>query len=73
MVETFRRSQEKEVRPGIPLSHALFILGDMTRQLVLIEDKRSDWRLDERTREVGKLGLAQAREALREATKRSAA
>ena len=55
------------------LSHPLFILGDMTRQLVLIEDAKSDWRLDERTREVGRKGVAQAREALREATRRAAA
>ncbi len=56
------------------LSHLLFILGDMTRQLVLIaDDKKSDWRIDERTREIGRKGLAEAREALREATRRSAA
>ena len=58
---------------GISLSHPLFILGDMTRQLVLIEHEKSDWRLDERTREVGRKGLAEAREALREATRRAAA
>ena len=58
---------------GIALSHPLFILGDMTRQLVLIEHEKSDWRLDERTRELGRKGLAEAREALREATRRAAA
>jgi hypothetical protein len=36
----------------------------MKRQLTLIENKRPDWRLDERTREVGRRGLAQARAAL---------
>ena len=46
----------------------------MTRQLVLIEDNRkNDWRIDERTREVGRKGLAQAREALRDAARRAAA
>ena len=46
----------------------------MTRHLVLIaDDRNSDWRIDERTREVGRKGLAEAREALREATRRAAA
>ena len=31
------------------------------------ETKRPDWQLDERTRTVGKLGVAQAREILRQA------
>lgn len=65
-------------QPGMGVSHPLFILGDMTRQLVLIEDAKlgfgaTDWRLDERTREIGRKGVAEAREALREATRRAAA
>ena len=39
----------------------------MERQLVLLEGRDSDWRLDERTREVGREGVRQAREALRQA------
>jgi hypothetical protein len=45
----------------------------MERQLVLIEDKESDWRLDERTRHLGRQGVAAARNALREALRRQAA
>jgi hypothetical protein len=45
----------------------------MERQLVLIEDNDSDWRLDERTRQLGREGVAAARVALREAQRRKAA
>jgi len=45
----------------------------MERQLVLIEDNESDWRLDERTRQLGREGVAAARMALREALRRTAA
>lgn len=40
-----------------------------TRQLVLISDDGTgrDWRLDEHTRQVGRQGVAAAREALRAA------
>ena len=37
----------------------------MERQLVLIEERGADYRLDERTREIGRRGIAAAREALR--------
>ena len=40
----------------------------MERQLVLIEERGADYRLDERTREIGRRGIAAAREALRRAT-----
>lgn len=43
----------------------------MARQLVLIEAPDIDWRLDERTREIGREGIAQARAALAEAIRRS--
>ena len=39
----------------------------MERQLALLEVNRKEWKLDERTREVGKQGVEQAREALRRA------
>jgi hypothetical protein len=39
----------------------------MERQLVLIEERGADYRLDERTREIGRRGIAAAREALRKA------
>ncbi|MBV9253560.1 MAG: hypothetical protein JO054_04975 [Actinobacteria bacterium] len=45
----------------------------MARQLVLIEDEDTAWKLDERTRELGRQGLAAARRALAEATRRAAA
>ena len=37
----------------------------MGRQLVLIEERGADYKLDERTREVARKGIAAAREALR--------
>lgn len=40
----------------------------MERQLVLIEERGTDYQLDERTREIGRRGVAAAREALRKAT-----
>lgn len=55
------------------LSHPLRILRDMARQLALIEVKDRDWKLDDRTREVGRKGIAAAREALRQASARTAA
>lgn len=39
----------------------------MERQLVLIEERDADYRLDDRTREIGRRGIAAAREALRKA------
>jgi len=39
----------------------------MERQLALLEVNQQEWKLDERTREVGKHGVEQAREALRQA------
>ncbi|MGH9226109.1 MAG: hypothetical protein ACRD2W_20520 [Acidimicrobiales bacterium] len=48
----------------------------MNDQLVLLEDhkanSRDGWRLDEQTREAGRRGVAQAREALRQAAVRAA-
>jgi hypothetical protein len=44
----------------------------MARQLRLLEAD-TDWRLDERTRELGLKGVAAARKALVEATRRTAA
>jgi len=40
----------------------------MERQLVLIEEGEVDYRLDDRTREIGRRGIAAARETLRKAT-----
>jgi hypothetical protein len=46
----------------------------MTSQLVLVlETDDDEWRLDQRTREVGRRGVAEARRALEEATRRTAA
>jgi hypothetical protein len=45
----------------------------MARQLVLLDSADHDWRLDDRTRNVGRQGLAEARKALIEAARRAAA
>ena len=42
----------------------------MSGQLVLIPTTGADWRLDERTRETGRKGVAAAREVLRLADER---
>jgi hypothetical protein len=39
----------------------------MARQLALISPNEFDWRLDERTKELGRRGIAEARAALRRA------
>jgi hypothetical protein len=49
------------------------MIAVMGRQLVLLDPKNIDWRLDERTRELGRQGIAAARRALNEALNRSAA
>jgi len=51
------------------------ILGDMERQLILLEDVDVDvdWRLDDETRRRGRQGVAEARVALMAATRRAAA
>ena len=49
------------------------MIAGMGRQLVLLDPKNIDWRLDERTRELGRQGIADARRALDEALNRSAA
>lgn len=43
----------------------------MTRQLVLIDAKDVDWRLDERTKELGRRGILEARKALADAARRA--
>ena len=45
----------------------------MERQLKLIDEHQSDWRLDEHTKEMGRQGIADARKVLAEARKRVAA
>ena len=45
----------------------------MELQLVLIEEREADYRLDDRTREIGRRGIAAAREALRKAAADDAA
>lgn len=45
----------------------------MATQLILLDADTSDWKLDDHTREIGRRGLAQARAALAEAVRRSAA
>ena len=54
------------VLPGISVTPPGFT-WNMKRQLVLLEDDSTVWRLDEHTREVGRVGIAKAREALRRA------
>ena len=43
-----------------------------TQQPLPIEIGTEEWHLDERTREIGRRGLAEARAALAEATRRAA-
>jgi hypothetical protein len=43
------------------------------QQLTLIEVIPSDWRLDEHTKDVGRKGIAAARQALEQAARRAAA
>jgi hypothetical protein len=45
----------------------------MAHQLVLIDARDADWRLDEHTREVGRQGLAEARRRLQQSAKPVAA
>jgi hypothetical protein len=40
---------------------------DMARQLVLLDPAEPDWQLDDRTKEVGRQGIAEARAVLRRA------
>ncbi len=54
------------------LSHPPAILVNMNDQLALLEDDERQWRLDERTREIGRRGVAQARQALRQADRPAA-
>jgi hypothetical protein len=42
----------------------------MARQLVLLDTAGADWRLDDRTREIGRRGVAAAREILQRAIER---
>ena len=68
MPTVFRRAEREE-----NLSHPLFILSDMERQLTLIEVPETAWKLDDRTRDAGKKGIAEARKALAEALRKHAA
>jgi hypothetical protein len=45
----------------------------MPMQLALLNREDEDWRLDERTREAGRRGVAEARRVLAEIMSRSAA
>ncbi len=47
-------------------------MGAMASQLVLIEATDADWRFDDHTKEVGRRGLEQARQALAAAVTRRA-
>ena len=46
--------------------------GETSGQLALLEDQPREWRLDERTRQVGRQGLAAARAALVRSGRRAA-
>lgn len=43
----------------------------MELQLVLIEERGGDYRLDEHTREIGRRGIAAARQTLRKAAEQA--
>ena len=55
------------------MSQPPLILGDMERQLILLDEPNADWRLDEATRERGRRGVALARAALAAASRQPAA
>ena len=57
---------------GIIVSHPLFILENMKQQLTLVETSPT-WHLDERTRTIGKNGVASARQILQDARRRQLA
>ena len=44
----------------------------MERQLELIDPDPDRWKLDERTREIGRRGIAEARKAMQAAARRAA-
>jgi hypothetical protein len=44
------------------------MMGDMATQLLLIDTSSTSWKLDRQTREIGRRGVAEAREVLRRAT-----
>jgi hypothetical protein len=43
------------------------MMGGMATQLLLLDTSKPSWKLDPRTREIGRRGVAEAREALRRA------
>jgi len=56
-----------------PLSQGPVNVKGMEKQLALIPTGNADWRIDRKTREVARAGLAQAREALEAAVRRAGA
>jgi hypothetical protein len=44
------------------------MMGGMATQLLLLDTSSPSWKLDRQTREIGRRGVAEAREALRRAT-----
>jgi hypothetical protein len=44
------------------------MMGGMATQLLLLDTTSPSWKLDRQTREIGRRGVAEAREALRRAT-----
>ena len=44
------------------------MMGGMATQLLLLDTSTPSWKLDRQTREIGRRGVAEAREALRKAT-----
>ena len=64
------RRRVREAVSTVSVSHPPLILRIM-KQLVLIDPpQRTPWKLDKKTIETGRKGLAQAREALRQANER---
>lgn len=49
------------------------MMETMATQLALLEEPKANWQLDERTRELGRQGLAEARAALAQAVLAGAA
>lgn len=63
--------EDKAERPWVGVTPRPHTAG-MERQLPLISSGSSRWKLDERTKEIGRRGIAEARKAMQDAARRAA-
>ncbi len=62
----------RRAKPYFAMSHPPTMMDLMADQLRLLDTGANDYRLDERTKELGRVGVAAARQALAEARRRAA-